>query len=373
MQAAFHLASSIGLLVFYWPKRRSDYPRMTIKQVLWAIDPIGSLLFVTSATLLLLALDWAGGAYGWSDPHVAAPLGIGLALLLLFALYEWKGRTDGMVAHVFFKGSPNFALSCFAFAVEGWIFYSAVNSVTPLIVLNLGFETNSWKISIRQLAYSVTTLVVSIPITLYATKYKDLKWPLIVCFILFLIVTILYGCIKPTWNHAQIGFNVISGIGQSGPLTLLVALVQFTAPHAYLSTATGLAFSARAIGGAFGSAVLDAIINGKLASTWAPQVSAAASSAGLPASSLPALLAALTSGVGLDSVPGITPASLGAAADASHWAYAHAYRLAWWSIFPFVVIALASVACLKGVKELMTEHVEATVEHRVEVDEKVAS
>lgn len=54
-------------------------------------------------------------------------------------------------------------------------------------------------------------------------------------------------------NHAQIGFNILSDIG---PLTLLVALVQFTAPHAFLSIATGLAFSARTIGGAFGSAIL---------------------------------------------------------------------------------------------------------------------
>ena len=63
---------------------------------------------------------------------------------------------------------------------------------------------------------------------------------------------------RPGWSSVQLGFNVIAGIGQSGPLTLLVACVQFTAPHAFLSTATGLAFSARAIGGAFGSAVLDA-------------------------------------------------------------------------------------------------------------------
>lgn len=69
------------------------------------------------------------------------------------------------MAHVFFKGSPNFALSVFAFAVEGWLFYSAVNSVTPQIILNLGFETNAWKISIRQLSYNLVTLFTSIPIT----------------------------------------------------------------------------------------------------------------------------------------------------------------------------------------------------------------
>src|ERR1700710_47411 len=104
-----------------------------------------------------------------------------------------------------------------------------------------------------------------------------------------------------------------AGIGQSGPLTLLVALVQFTAPHAYLSTATGLAFSARALGGAFGSAVLNTIINGKISSTYASGITTVATKAGLPNSSIPALLAALESGAGFADIPGITDEILGAA------------------------------------------------------------
>ena len=58
-----------------------------------------------------------------------------------------------------------------------------------------------------------------------------------------------------------------------------------------------------------------------------------------------------------------------AVVSASEWAYARAYNRAWVSIVPFVVLAIAAVACLKGVKELMTEHVEATVE-KVGVREK---
>jgi hypothetical protein len=208
MQAAFHLATTFGLFFFYHPTRRSDYPKMSLKGYLWACDPIGSFFFICAATLLLLALDWSGGAYAWSNAHVAAPLAVGFGCLALFCLYgipcssliplnrsswlilfaEWKGRSDGLVAHAFFKGSPNFALSVFAFAVEGWLFYSAVNSVTPQIVLNLGFETTSWKISIRQLAFNLTALFFSIPLTLYATKFKDLKSPLIFTFLVFLIV-----------------------------------------------------------------------------------------------------------------------------------------------------------------------------------------
>lgn len=179
---------------------------------------------------------------------------------------------------------------------------------------------------------------------------------------MFLVVVILYGCITPDWSHAQIAINVISGIGQAGPLTLLVALMQLTAPHEYLSTATGLAFSARAIGGAFGSAVLDAIINGRISSTWDPKVSAAAMEAGLPSSSVADLLAAMAAGESTASIAGMTHEIGAAATYASQWAYTRAYRLAWWSILPLVVIALVSVLCLKGVEDLMTEKVEATVE-----------
>lgn len=140
--------------------------------------------------------------------------------------------------------------------------------------------------------------------------------------------------------------------------------MQFTAPHAFLSTATGLAFSARAIGGAFGSAVLNAIINGRLSGHYATAVSKAAVAAGLPEGSVAALLQALDAGnIGSDLVEGANGTIWDAAVQESRWQYAHAYRLAWSSIIPFVILVIVAVALLKGVKELMTEKVEATVEH----------
>lgn len=65
------------------------------------------------------------------------------------------------MAHVFFRTNTNFALSVFAFSVEGWIFYSAVNSITPQIVLNLGFESDAWRIAVRQLAYHMPIITTS--------------------------------------------------------------------------------------------------------------------------------------------------------------------------------------------------------------------
>ncbi|KZO91190.1 MFS general substrate transporter [Calocera viscosa TUFC12733] len=360
MQCAFHAFSAFGLLAFYYPPP-VDYPKMAWRKLIWMCDPIGSVLLVGGSAIALLAFDWSGGAYPWSSANVIAPLVIGLVMLVGFCLYEWLARDDGIAAHIFFQRGRNFPLSLFAFAVEGFIFYSAVAQFTPQIVLNLGFETDSWKISIRQLSYGLTSLFASIPIIWYSTRFKDVKSPLIFTFLIFFAVCVCYATITPNDNSRQVGYNVLSGIGQSGPLTLLVAVTQFTAPHAYLATATGLAFSARAIGGAFGSAIMGTIVNSKLAN-YDTDVGNAAIAAGLPAASVPDLLAAFASGAGFDTVPGITADSLAAATSASQWAYAYAYRYAWITVIPFTVVAIISVAMLRGVKELMTNHVEATVE-----------
>jgi large-conductance mechanosensitive channel len=206
---------------------------------------------------------------------------------------------------------------------------------------------------------------------LYATKFKDLKNPLIFTYTIFLVVTICYATIKatPSYDKAQYGFAVLAGIGQAGPLTLILALVQFSAPHAFIATASGFALSARAIGGAFGSAVLDAIVNGKVSAHLGPKVGAAAVAAGLPPSSVPALIEAIATGE-FDAVDGLNEKILGAALDVSHAVYAQAYGLAWASIIPFVVLAIIAVVFIKQVKELMTEHVEASVE-KAPLQEKV--
>lgn len=96
------------------------------------------------------------------------------------------------MAHVFFRSNANFALSTFAFAVEGWIFYSAVNSIVPQIVLNLGFENTSWQISVRQLSFQCVIFFAPLVISLYATYFKDLKGPLLFTFVIFLIVYVYF-------------------------------------------------------------------------------------------------------------------------------------------------------------------------------------
>lgn len=86
IQAVLHGVTCISMILLYHPSRRSDYPRLNLKGYFWAIDPIGSGLFMVGTTLTLLALDWAP-TYSWKNARVSAPLCVGLATLLAFFVY----------------------------------------------------------------------------------------------------------------------------------------------------------------------------------------------------------------------------------------------------------------------------------------------
>lgn len=336
-----------------------------------------------------MALDWSAGSYPWSDLHVAIPFALGLLFLILFGVYgksniqepgvpllrtpEWKGRSDGICAHIFFQSGRNFPLSVFASAVEGWMYYSAVNTITNQMIFYLEWDTDPLQISIRQLAYFFPTVFTSLLVIWYSTQFKDIKTPLVACFTLFLAVACAYVGTKPDWGNVQYGLNALAGIGQAGPLTLILVATQFSAPHAYISTATGLAFSSRAIGGAFGAAVLYSIINGHVSSHYNDAVANAAISSGLPSDAVAPLLGVMKEGNGPPTkaaltavlsqvIPGISTTIVGSAVDAGHEVYARAYQLAWASIIPFVVIAILCCAFLTDVKHMMTEKVEVNME-----------
>lgn len=96
-------------------------------------------------------------------------------------------------------------------------------------------------------------------------------------------------------------------------------------------------------------------------------VSAAATKASLPKSSVTTLLAAFSAGtIGNNSsanVPGANDVVWGAAIAASQAEYVHIYRVAWCSTIPFVILATTAVMFMRGVNDLMIGEVEATVEN----------
>lgn len=111
-----------------------------------------------------------------------------------------------------------------------------------------------------------------------------------------------------------------------------------------IGLATGVLGSIRAIGGAVAQTVYVSILTNKVA-TYLPQyVAPAATGAGLPASSLPALFAGITAG-NFSAVPGITPDVIAATGAATQHAYIDSFKIVFYATIPFGVLLIV-FSCL---------------------------
>jgi hypothetical protein len=120
-----------------------------------------------------------------------------------------------------------------------------------------------------------------------------------------------------------------------------------------IGLATGVLGSLRALGGAVAQAVYVSVLNNEQAKNMPKYVGPAATAAGLPESSLPALLAALTAGTGVESVPGATDSVLAAATAALKIAYSESFRIVFYCTIPFSVLLIISSCFIPDMKNFL--------------------
>lgn len=119
-----------------------------------------------------------------------------------------------------------------------------------------------------------------------------------------------------------------------------------------IATVTALVASARALGGSLGGVVFSTIYNNKVPGKLAELVTPAVTALGYPAASLPVLLTTLRSRpTAISTLPSMTPDIAAAATAAYQQATTQSYSLSWYSVVPFVFIAVVGMLCLQDVKK----------------------
>lgn len=76
------------------PKKHSGE---TFIQRIMIFDPVGTVLLVPGLVLLLLALQWGSGEYGWESTRVIVSFVIGLVLLIGFTIVQFWAKDNGTV------------------------------------------------------------------------------------------------------------------------------------------------------------------------------------------------------------------------------------------------------------------------------------
>lgn len=113
------LWGAIAILIFFCykpPKRHTRLDHLSIWQKLGHLDITGSILFTIGLTLFTVGMSLGGGLFTWTNARTLATLIAGVAGLIAFGVYEWKGTKTGILHHDLFRGGPG----------QGWTFVFCV-------------------------------------------------------------------------------------------------------------------------------------------------------------------------------------------------------------------------------------------------------
>lgn len=158
-----------------------------------------------------------------------------------------------------------------------------------------------------------------------------------------------------------IAMATLDSFGIGGIIVPSLTLALYACPDAYIGTTAALSLTTRFLGGSIGTAIFYNIFNTQFTDQLKTSVAQALVTAGLPAASVPAFLAAITSPVdpagAAAQVPGANQQILEAGALAIRWAFANALKWVWVATIPFGVICMICCAFLPNIRRFMTNRV----------------
>lgn len=134
-----------------------------------------------------------------------------------------------------------------------------------------------------------------------------------------------------------------------------------------IGLATGVLGSIRALGGAVSQALYVSILTNKVTKFIPENVIPAATGAGLPASSLPALFQGLTLG-NFTAVPGITPTIIAATGIAVRDAYVTTFHYVFYTTIPFGVLLIIACVFIPDMDKYLHNNVAKRLQHMGKLD-----
>jgi hypothetical protein len=126
MSTAVYAIATALCAALYDPPPQKSQMGLTNREKLAKLDWVGYFLFTSGLFLFTMGLSWSQNPHSLSKAHILAIFIIGVALVVCFAVYETKFKTDGMFHHDLFA-NWNFVIALVCVFVEGLSFLAANN------------------------------------------------------------------------------------------------------------------------------------------------------------------------------------------------------------------------------------------------------
>ncbi|KAK4498386.1 hypothetical protein PRZ48_011044 [Zasmidium cellare] len=241
------------LLVAFCYKDPVILEKPKAREILSKVDYIGGLLSIGGITTFMMGLQWGARQYSWSDPHVLAPLIIGVVLIVAFFLWELFGAKHPMVPPALFsKDKRTMILILLTTFFSGANFF-VVLLFWPTEVYNL-YGNDPVQIGIRALPIgfgivggAVISLVL-IGLTKGRTKYLMIFWTCSMTAFTGSMSVANTQNLTPT-VYPLITFAAISVGAVIIPCSIIAQII---CPTELIGTVTAITLSIRYVGGAVG-------------------------------------------------------------------------------------------------------------------------
>lgn len=236
---------------FYHPTQKSR--ARSFKEGGWQnnleqFDIFGTLVFLPMIVCLLLALQWGGSKYPWSNGRVIALLVVFAVLLIVFiGIQVWK-KENATVPPRILKQRTVGAGAWFA-AMIGAAFFILVYFLPFWFQAIKG--ASAVKSGIMNLPLILSLVLMSILIGGLITKIGYYTPFVIGCSILTSIGAGLISTFTTTTNHSHwIGYQIIFGFGMGMGMQQTLVAVQTVLPKADVPIGTAIAMFSQTLGGA---------------------------------------------------------------------------------------------------------------------------
>ena len=238
-------------------------PRQTLKEQIHQLDPIGTAAFLPGIVCLLLALQWAGTTYPWSNVRVIALLVLGLVLIFAFICIQfWKKDNATIPPRILLNRSlvsGFWFVTCVAGDMMVLIFYLPVwfQAIKNASAVRSGIMNLPFVLALTSAAV-MTGLLVSrigyyVPFMLASTLFMSIGSGLLTLFTI--------NTAHPNW----IGFQVVAGFGIGMGMQQPSTAAQAALKKADAPTGVALMFFGQSFAGSVFITVAQNILSNRLA------------------------------------------------------------------------------------------------------------
>ena len=249
-------ALSMGVIIFLLPLKRV---KGGIMGKIRRIDWYGSILTLAWVILFLLGLSWAGNQYPWISAAVLAPFFIGLALLAVFIVVEWKLVALPLIPLRIFRSGH---------VAAGMLitFLSGMMSFATLYYLPTYFQVvrgdSPLHSGLLLLPLVVIQVVSSFTSGLLVSRFGDYYWNLVGGFALWAIGLGLLSTVDGSTSVAKlVGYQLFNGVGAGQTFQPSLVAIQAGVDRKDMAAATGMRNFMRMLGGTLAVTICSTIVN----------------------------------------------------------------------------------------------------------------